>query len=132
MKEKPESKKSREKIKSVVPSGAADDNFFQQVFDIARQIPRGRVTSYGAIAKCIGTGRSARLVGWAMNGSGKVKPKVPAHRVVNSQGLLTGKFHFETITKMEELLAKEGIKVKNDKVVDFKKIFWNPIDELDV
>lgn len=127
MKGKPESKKNREKFKSIVPSGASDDNFFQQVFDIARQIPKGRVTSYGAIAKCIGTGRSARMVGWAMNGSGKLKPKVPAHRVVNSQGLLIGKFHFETITKMEELLTKEGVKVKNDKVVDFKKLFWNPV-----
>jgi len=127
MKGKPESKKNREKFKSIVPSGASDDNFFQQVFDIARQIPKGRVTSYGAIAKCIGTGRSARMVGWAMNGSGKLKPKVPAHRVVNSQGLLTGKFHFETITKMEELLTKEGVKVKNDKVVDFKKLFWDPV-----
>lgn len=130
MKEHSENKRNSEKIKLVVPSGAADDNFFQQVFDIARQIPKGRVTSYGAIAKCIGTGRSARLVGWAMNGSGRIKPKVPAHRVVNSQGMLTGKFHFETLTKMEELLAKEGVKVKNDKVVDFKRLFWNPMDEL--
>ena len=128
MKEKKESKKIA--IKTITPSGAKDDSFFQQVFDIARQVPKGRVTSYGAIAKCIGTGKSARLVGWAMNSSGKIKPKVPAHRVVNSSGLLTGKFHFETLTKMEELLAKEGIKVKNDKVVDFKKIFWNPIEEL--
>ena len=128
MKEKKESKKIA--IKTITPSGAKDDSFFQQVFDIARQVPKGRVTSYGAIAKCIGTGKSARLVGWDMNSSGKIKPKVPAHRVVNSSGLLTGKFHFETLTKMEELLAKEGIKVKNDKVVDFKKIFWNPIEEL--
>ena len=129
MKEKRENKKNREAIKTIVPSGAKDDSFFQQVYDIARQIPKGRVTSYGAIAKCIGTGKSARMVGWAMNGSGNIKPKVPAHRVVNSQGLLTGKFHFATITKMEELLAKEGVKVKNDKVVDFKKLFWNPAEE---
>ena len=130
MKEKKENKKSRETIKSIVPSGAADNNFFQQVFEIARQIPKGRVTSYGAIAKCIGTGKSARLVGWAMSGSSNIKPKVPAHRVVNSQGMLTGKFHFDTITTMEEMLAKEGVKVKNDKVIDFKKVFWDPLEDL--
>jgi len=117
-------------LKSVTPSGATDLNFFEQVFDIVRQVPKGRVTSYGAIAKCIGTGKSARLVGWAMNSSNKVKPKVPAHRVVNSAGLLSGKHAFKTPTLMEELLAKEGVKVKNDKVVDFKKLFWNPMEEL--
>lgn len=121
-----ENKKTGEAIKTVVPSGVKDDSFFQQVYDVARQIPKGRVTSFGAIAKCIGTGKSARMVGWALSSSGKIKPPVPAHRVVNSQGLLTGKFHFKTITKMEELLAKEGVKVKNDKVVDFKKVFWDP------
>lgn len=125
-----ENKKSREAIKAVVPSGVKDDSFFQQVYDMARQIPKGRVTSYGAIAKCIGTGKSARMVGWAMSSSGKIKPGVPAHRVVNSQGLLTGKFHFETHTKMEELLTKEGVKVKNDKVIDFKKVFWDPSEML--
>ncbi|HMR83912.1 MAG TPA: MGMT family protein [Niabella sp.] len=119
-------------LKSITPSGTTDQSFFEQVFDIARQIPKGRVTSYGAIARCIGTGKSARLVGWAMNGSNKVKPKVPAHRVVNSVGLLSGKHAFKTPTLMEELLAKEGIKVKNDKVVDFKKLFWNPAEELGV
>ncbi len=117
-------------LKSITPSGTTDQSFFEQVFDIARQIPKGRVTSYGAIARCIGTGKSARLVGWAMNGSDKVKPKVPAHRVVNSVGLLSGKHAFKTPTLMEELLAKEGVKVKNDKVVDFKKLFWNPAEEL--
>lgn len=121
-----EKKKSREAIKAIVPSGAKDESFFQQVYDVARQIPKGRVTSYGAIAKCIGAGKSARMVGWAMSSSGKIKPGVPAHRVVNSQGLLTGKFHFETLTKMEELLTKEGVKVKNDKVIDFQKVFWDP------
>ena len=125
-----EKKKSREAIKAIVPSGAKDDSFFQQVYDVARQIPKGRVTSYGAIAKCIGAGKSARMVGWAMSSSGKIKPGVPAHRVVNSQGLLTGKFHFKTLTKMEELLAKEGVKVKNDKVVDFKNVFWDPAEML--
>jgi methylated-DNA-protein-cysteine methyltransferase-like protein len=117
-------------LKSITPSGTTDQSFFEQVFDIARQIPKGRVTSYGAIARCIGTGKSARLVGWAMNGSDKVKPKVPAHRVVNSVGLLSGKHAFKTPTLMEELLAKEGVKIKNDKVVDFKKLFWNPAEEL--
>lgn len=117
-------------LKSITPSGTTDQSFFEQVFDIARQIPKGRVTSYGAIARCIGTGKSARLVGWAMNGSDKVKPKVPAHRVVNSVGLLSGKHAFKTPTLMEELLAKESVKVKNDKVVDFKKLFWNPAEEL--
>lgn len=129
MKENKENKRTA--IKTITPSGLKDTNFFEQVYDIARQIPKGRVTSFGAIAKCIGTGRSARMVGWAMSSSAVVKPKVPAHRVVNSQGLLTGKFHFKTPATMEELLAKEGVKVKNDKVVDFKKKFWNPIEELD-
>ncbi|WP_346237547.1 MGMT family protein [Niabella insulamsoli] len=118
------------KIKAIQPSGKADQGFFEQVFEIARQIPKGRVTSYGAIAKCIGTGKSARLVGWAMNGSSKAKPKVPAHRVVNSAGRLSGKLAFKTPTLMEELLAKEGVSVKNDKVGDFRKIFWNPMEEL--
>lgn len=128
MKEKQEHKKA--KIKKITPSGQPEKNFFELVYDVAREIPKGRVTSYGAIAKCLGMPRSARMVGWAMNNSSKQKPKVPAHRVVNSSGLLTGKMHFDTITKMEELLAKEGILVKNNKIVDFKKIFWNPIETL--
>jgi len=98
--------------------------------EVARQIPRGRVTSYGAIAECLGTKSSARMVGWAMNGCHRVKPKVPAHRVVNRNGMLTGKFHFSPPGMMEKLLKKEGIKVKNDQVVDFKKLFWNPSEEL--
>lgn len=117
-------------LKAVNPSGKTDQGFFDQVFEIARQIPKGRVTSYGAIAKCIGTGKSARLVGWAMNGSSRVRPKVPAHRVVNSVGLLSGKLAFKTPTLMEELLAKEGVGVKNDKIVNFKTVFWNPLEEL--
>jgi methylated-DNA-protein-cysteine methyltransferase related protein len=88
------------------------------------------VTSYGAIAKYLGTARSSRMVGWAMNGAHHVKPKVPAHRVVNRIGLLTGKNHFGSPTKMKELLAKEGVKVKNDQVSDFKKLFWDPAVEL--
>lgn len=105
-------------------------SFFDNVFDVVRLIPKGRVTSYGAIARYLGTGGSARMVGWAMNASHTATPKVPAHRVVNSQGLLTGKHHFETPTLMQELLEKEKIKVKDNQIVDFEKLFWNPILEL--
>ena len=122
--------KISEKIKTVKPSGKKDESFFELVHEVARQIPKGRVTSYGAIAACLGTKSSARMVGWAMNGSHRAKPKVPAHRVVNRNGMLTGKFHFDTLTQMENLLKKEGVKVKNDKVVDFEKLFWNPAEEL--
>ena len=117
------------RLKSVKPSGKKEESFFELVYEVARQIPKGRVTSYGAIAAVLGTKLSARMVGWAMNGAHRVKPKVPAHRVVNRNGMLTGKFHFATPTQMENLLKKEGIKVKNDKVVDFEKLFWNPADE---
>ena len=110
---------------------AKTNDFFQNVFDVVRLIPKGRVTSYGAIAKYLGTGGSSRMVGWAMNASHHVKPKVPAHRVVNRNGMLTGKMHFETPTKMQELLAKEKIKVKNETVLDFEKLFWDPAIELD-
>src|SRR6187549_537106 len=106
------------------------ESFFEQVYAVARLIPKGRVTSYGAIAKYLGTARSSRMVGWAMNGAGSVKPKVPAHRVVNRIGLLSGKHHFSPPGNMEKLLKKEGIKVKNDKIVDFEKHFWDPIKEL--
>lgn len=130
MKEKRKPVRKDEMLKSIVPSGLKDQNFFEQVYDIVRQIPRGRVTSYGAIARCIGTGKSARMVGWAMNSCGTITPKVPAHRVVNSAGLLSGKQAFKTPTLMEELLKKEGVMVKNDKVVDFKKKFWDPLESL--
>lgn len=123
-------KKSSTSLKTIKPSGKKEESFFELVYEVARQIPKGRVTSYGAIANCIGTKLSARMVGWAMNGAGKVRPKVPAHRVVNRNGMLSGKHHFETSTKMEELLKKEGIKVKNDAIVDFEEKFWNPVDEL--
>ncbi len=106
------------------------DSFFEQVYAVARLIPKGRVTSYGAIGKYLGTAKSARMVGWAMNGAHQVKPKVPAHRVVNRTGLLTGKHHFGSPDMMKELLEKEGIKVKKDQVVDFKKHFWDPMEEL--
>ncbi|GAA3973890.1 MGMT family protein [Pedobacter ginsengiterrae] len=105
-------------------------NFYEQVYEIARLVPKGRVTSYGAIAKSLGAAKSSRMVGHAMAFAGTAHPKVPAHRIVNSTGLLTGKFHFSPPELMEELLAKEGVEVKNDKVVNFKKVFWNPIDEI--
>ena len=110
---------------------AKTNDFFQNVFDVVRLIPKGRVTSYGAIAKYLGTGGSSRMVGWAMNASHHIKPKVPAHRVVNRNGMLTGKAHFATPTLMEELLLKEKIKVKNETVLDFEKLFWDPTIELD-
>jgi methylated-DNA-protein-cysteine methyltransferase-like protein len=124
-------KKSTERLKTVKPSGKKDENFFELVFEVARQIPKGRVTSYGAIAACLGTKSSARMVGWAMNGCHRVRPKVPAHRVVNRLGILSGKHHFTPPGQMEILLEKEGIKVKNDQVVEFKKLFWDPVVELE-
>ena len=105
-------------------------SFFHDVWSVARQIPKGRVTSYGAIANYLGTKLSARMVGWAMNGCFKVKPKVPAHRVVNRNGMLSGKMHFATPTQMQELLQKEGIKVEDDTVIEFEKLFWDPAKEL--
>lgn len=103
----------------------SNDNFFERVYDIARQIPYGKVTSYGAIAKVLGSARSARMVGWAMNSSGKHED-VPAHRVVNRKGLLTGKHHFDGTNLMQQLLENEGIKVVNNQIVDFEKHFWEP------
>jgi methylated-DNA-protein-cysteine methyltransferase-like protein len=105
-------------------------SFFEDVYSVVRQIPKGRVTSYGAIANYLGTKLSARMVGWAMNGAHGVSPKVPAHRVVNRNGMLSGKAHFGSPTRMEELLKKEKIKVENDTVVDFEKLFWDPLKEL--
>lgn len=99
---------------------------------MVRLIPKGRVTSYGAIAAALGTKLSARMVGWAMNAAHITKPKVPAHRVVNRQGLLTGKMHFSYPEQMQELLEKEGVKVVDDQVQDFEKLFWNPAEELDL
>ena len=104
--------------------------FFNDVYEVVRLIPKGKVTSYGAIAKYLGTGKSARTVGYAMNASFTVIPKVPAQRVVNRNGLLTGKHHFATPTLMQELLEKEGIKVINDQVQNFETVFWDPSKEL--
>lgn len=105
-------------------------SFFENVYDVARLIPKGRVTSYGAIAKYLGSGRSARLVGYAMNDSGTQVPHVPAHRVLNRNGMLTGKHHFGSPNMMQTLLEQEGIEVKNDTVMHFKEIFWDPAFEL--
>ena len=121
---------AKQKLATVKPSGKREESFFELVYEVARQIPKGRVTSYGAIAACLGTRLSARMVGWAMNGAGRVKPKVPAHRVVNRVGLLSGKHHFKPKGLMEKLLRKEGIKVKNDKIVNFQEVFWDPVKEL--
>jgi len=114
------------KLNAVKPSGKKEESFFELVYEVTRQIPYGRVTSYGAIAACLGTRLSARMVGWAMNGADKVNPDVPAHRVVNRVGLLSGKHHFKPPGKMEKLLKKEGISVKDDMIVNFKEKFWDP------
>ena len=105
-------------------------SFFETVFDVVMQIPKGRATSYGAIANYIGTKMSARMVGWAMNASHTSAPNIPAHRVVNRNGMLTGKNHFATPTLMEELLTKDGLIIQNDTIVNFEKIFWDPSVEL--
>jgi methylated-DNA-protein-cysteine methyltransferase-like protein len=123
-------KKSTETLRSVRPSGRQDESFFELVFEVVRQIPKGRVTTYGAIAAALGARSSARMVGWAMNAAHNIKPKVPAQRVVNRQGLLTGKMHFAHPDQMQELLEKEGVKVEKDKVVDFEQLFWDPAKEL--
>ncbi len=107
-----------------------EQSFYDQVFELVRLVPEGRVTSYGAIARSLGAGGSARMVGYAMAHAGKAHPPVPAQRVVNSSGLLTGKFHFETPERMQELLEAEGIVVKNNKVQNFKAVFWDPLMEL--
>lgn len=104
------------------------DNFFERVYEIARQIPYGKVTSYGAIAKYLGAAKSARMVGWAMNASSK-DGTVPAHRVVNRNGILTGKHHFEGTSLMQQLLENEGITIKDHKIMNFEAVFWNPAKE---
>ena len=105
------------------------DNFFERVYDVARLIPYGRVTSYGAIAKYLGAARSARMVGWAMNSSHKYDD-IPAHRVVNRKGLLTGKHHFQGTNLMQQLLENEGIVVEDNQIQNFQDLFWDPTAEL--
>jgi methylated-DNA-protein-cysteine methyltransferase-like protein len=122
----------REKFKKICGKKnqpMAEENFFERVYVIARQIPYGKVTSYGAIARALGTARSARMVGWAMNACHNMDD-IPAHRVVNQKGLLTGKFHFDGTNLMQQLLESEGIKVVNNQIVDFEKHFWKPEIEL--
>lgn len=106
------------------------ESIYDAIYDVVRAVPKGRVTSYGAVAAAIGAKSGARVVGYAMNLCHGIKPKVPAHRVLNRNGLLTGKHHFNPPGKMQELLEKEGIKVVDDKVVDFDKKFWDPMKEL--
>lgn len=101
------------------------ENFFEKVYQIAKQIPYGRVTSYGAIARKLGTSRSARMVGWAMNASHGLKD-IPAHRVVNSKGILSGKHHFEGSNLMQQLLENEGAVIENNQIVNFKELYWEP------
>jgi methylated-DNA-protein-cysteine methyltransferase-like protein len=105
--------------------------FFNDVYEVVKLIPKGRVTSYGAIAKYLGTAKSSRMVGYAMNAAHAL-PDVPAQRVVNRNGILTGKFHFGTPTRMQELLAQDGVAVINDEVVKFKEVFWDPCVELHI
>lgn len=107
-------------------------DFFKLVYDVVRLIPRGRVTSYGSIGKYLGAARSARMVGWAMNNAHSQLPVVPAHRVLNRNGSLTGKMHFKNESEMQKLLESEGILVKNDQVVNFKEHYWDPSIELDL
>ena len=105
-------------------------DFFDLVYQVCREIPKSRVTSYGAIAKYLGAARGARMVGWAMNNAHQQNPPVPAHRVVNRIGQLTGKIHFGSPNEMELLLQQEGIEVKKDAIVNFKTVFWDPSIEL--
>ncbi|MBK5285853.1 MAG: MGMT family protein [Bacteroidia bacterium] len=118
-------KQSVRKASSKIKTGSSD-SFFEKVHAVARKIPYGRVTSYGAIAKHLGSARSARMVGWAMNQSHLANPPVPAHRVLNRNGMLTGKHHFGFSDLMQQLLESEGIRVEDDCVVDFEKVFWEP------
>jgi len=106
-------------------------NFFEKVYDVAKRIPYGRVTSYGAIATYLGTAKSARMVGWAMNASHN-NQDIPAHRVVNRKGLLTGKFHFDGTNLMQQLLESEGVIVKDNQIQNFDTIFWDPFIELEL
>jgi methylated-DNA-protein-cysteine methyltransferase related protein len=108
----------------------SDTNFFEKVYDVTRLIPAGRVTTYGAIARYIGAPGASRMVGWALNGSHSQEEFIPAHRVVNRNGLLSGKHHFRHPDLMQELLESEGVMVINDQVVNFKSLFWDPYSNL--
>jgi len=117
---------------SMAKEREAKESIYDAIYDVVRAVPKGRVTSYGAVAAAIGAASGARVVGYAMNTCSGVKPKVPAHRVVNRNGLLTGKHHFSPPEKMQQLLEKEGIKVMDDKVVAFDRLFWDPMKELEL
>ncbi len=119
-----------QKLPIVTATPKEETGFFDNVYDVVRKIPKGRVTSYGAIAHYLGAIKSARMVGWALSVSHQVKPKVPAHRVVNRVGLLSGKHHFADAGLMEKRLLNEKILVKDDTIVDFKNLFWDPTLEL--
>ncbi|MCF8231168.1 MAG: MGMT family protein [Bacteroidales bacterium] len=108
-----------------------EDSFFERVYEVVKQIPYGRATSYGAIARYLGTGKSARMVGWAMNASHNQLDNIPAHRVVNRNGMLTGKHHFGGPHVMQNLLESEGLTIVEDRIVDFEKYFWDPAKELE-
>ena len=123
-------KKANESNNIPIADNSRHYSFFQNVWDVVRQIPEGRVTTYGAIATYLGAKSSARMVGWAMNASFIVTPKVPAQRVVNRNGMLSGKAHFATPTLMEELLKKEGILVIDDRITNFRDVFWDPVIEM--
>jgi methylated-DNA-protein-cysteine methyltransferase-like protein len=135
-------KKTANAPKKTIPGGRSsrklpelpggERHFFEDVYDVVRLIPRGRVTSYGAIAEYLGSRMSARMVGWAMNASHTAHPPVPAQRVVNRNGMLSGKHHFPSPTAMEELLKKDEVEVKDDQVVRFKDIFWDPNEEISI
>ncbi len=112
------------------PEKKDKESIYEAIYDVVRSVPKGRVTSYGAVAAAIGAASGARVVGYAMNTCTGIKPKVPAHRVVNRNGMLTGKHHFTPPEKMQQLLEKEGVKVADDKVLDFDTLFWDPMIEL--
>lgn len=123
---------SDQKLKALRPSGKYDETFFELVYQVVRQVPKGKVTTYGTIAACLGTRSSARMVGYAMNNAHNIHPPVPAHRVVNRNGQLTGKHHFSSPTEMQELLEKEGIRVIDDTIENFKEhlFVFHGIDEM--
>ncbi len=116
--------------RSSARKNSENDGFFSRVYEVACLIPYGRITSYGAIARYLGSGGSARMVGWAMNASHASPDFIPAHRVVNRNGILTGKHHFGNSTTMQQLLENEGFHVIDDCVVDFREKFWDPMIEL--
>lgn len=130
MKKKNNNTKKEAKENLPIHDKAGQYTFYQDVWSVVKQVPKGRVTSYGAIANYLGAKSSARLVGWALNASHFHLPKIPAHRVVNRNGHLSGRMHFATPTLMQELLEKEKTHVKDNQVVDFEKKFWDPLKEL--